>query len=105
MENSDNTAYGESDAATCSIWEYDAATHGKILDFPVCWNCQMTFRKGLVIGRNGICDQCQKDSGLSQKEIIAVIPHVWGERLTRLTRSIEIVHGLRLIKSNDKSEP
>ena len=59
-----------------------------------CWNCRKVFRAGIAVGTAGICSDCIQASGVNAESLSASLPHVWGERSSRLSRAIKIIKAL-----------
>lgn len=62
----------------------------------VCWSCAWPIepRAGVVVGKGGACSKCINDRQLKEHEVAPVLPHVWGERKSRLDRVALILRAL-----------
>ena len=73
-----------------------AADQTFIVGSPVanCWACGDPFYSGVFAGSGGVCSKCLAGSGLTNEQAASVLPHVWGERVSRLQRAVLIVGAL-----------
>lgn len=45
----------------------------------------------VIVDSGGACTSCLADSGTSSAQALAALPHLWGERASRLKRAAQIV--------------
>jgi len=60
-----------------------------------CWTCGRSFSQGVRVGSGGACHGCIISLGLDTFDVAVALPHVWGERVSRLQRASDIIRGLR----------
>jgi hypothetical protein len=68
-----------------------------------CWHCGKPFSSGVRVDSGGACAVCIDLMHVSHEEVAFVLPRVWGERKSRLSRTAEIIRALNA--RGKKAEP